>query len=169
MLLHLHPNCGKIRRSSWVDTSPSRTVPRLAIFFLVERSNLRLRPFLRCATCSTECLNEAYYCDTFSHGDLPNRDCADDIGDRVYRVMYRFELFKFEFDGLLATRRESVLKAEPDRIDVTLQRLLGGFLRDCLQLSIQEDLGSECRTIFGAEGATGWVAGLPLCKRSASR
>jgi hypothetical protein len=141
----------------------------LPVPLFVERSNLRLLPFLRCATCSTECLNKAYYCDTFSHGDLPNRDCADDIGDRVYRVMYRFELFKFEFDGLLATRRESVLKAEPDRIDVTLQRLLGGFLRDGLQLSIQEGLGGECRKISGAQRSTGRIAGLPLCKRSPSR
>jgi hypothetical protein len=63
--------------------------------------------------------------------------------------MYRFELFKFEFDGLLATGRESVLQAEPDRIDVPLQRQLGGFPGDGLHLAIQEDLGSQRRTVSG--------------------
>jgi hypothetical protein len=42
-----------------------------------------------------------------------------------------------------------VLQAEPDRIDVPLQRQLGGFLGDGLHLAIQEDLGSQRRTVSG--------------------
>jgi hypothetical protein len=57
-----------------------------------------------------------------------------------------------------------VLKAKPDSVDVALQRQLGGFLGDGLQLSIQEDLGRESRTILAPRGRPAGLPGWPLVK-----
>jgi hypothetical protein len=108
-------------------------------------------------TCPEECLYEPHDFGGFCQCNVAGRDGSYDIRDRLLRVTWPFKLSNLKLNGLLAAERESMLKAKPDGIDVTLPRQLRGFLGNRLELPIQENLRRDGRTISGARGATCWV------------